>query len=150
MNKFEGQSVHLQPLNKEILVLLQQQKLPKDHISLKILIPQDRPHVLFRLYRQHEPCQIPCPQASFPARHQFQLGRSPIHCWFDLEQNRFPKYPNLNYLLLAHGLGHEVPVLLRGGGHLEDGALVLGVLCKRSPPYRHLCEKKPYWRADGT
>ena len=29
---------------------------------------------------------------------------------------------HLNYLLLAHGLGHEVPVLLRGGGHLEDGA----------------------------
>ena len=84
--------MHLQPLNKEILVLLQQQKLPKDHISLKILIPQDRPHVLFRLYRQHEPCQIPCPQASFPARHQFQLGRSPKHCWFDHEQNRLPKY----------------------------------------------------------
>jgi len=82
----------LQPLNKEILVLLQQQKLPKDHVSLKILIPQDRPHVLFRLYRQHEPCQIPCPQASFPARHQFQLGRSPKHCWFDHEQNRLPKY----------------------------------------------------------
>ena len=29
---------------------------------------------------------------------------------------------DLNYLLFAHGLGHEVPVLLRGGGHLEDGA----------------------------
>ena len=28
----------------------------------------------------------------------------------------------LNYLLLAHGLGHEVPVLLRGGGHLECSA----------------------------
>ena len=24
---------------------------------------------------------------------------------------------DLNYLLFAHGLGHEVPVLLRGGGH---------------------------------
>ena len=29
---------------------------------------------------------------------------------------------HLNYLLLAHGLGHEVPVLLRGGGHPKDGA----------------------------
>ena len=29
---------------------------------------------------------------------------------------------HLNYLLLAHGLSHKVPVLLRGGGHLEDGA----------------------------
>ena len=34
MNKFEGQFEHLQPLNKEVLILLQQQKLPKDHIGL--------------------------------------------------------------------------------------------------------------------
>ena len=34
MNKFEGQFEHLQPLNKEVLILLQQKKLPKDHIGL--------------------------------------------------------------------------------------------------------------------
>ena len=34
MNKFEGQFEHLQPLDKKVLVLLQQKKLSKDHIGL--------------------------------------------------------------------------------------------------------------------